>query len=188
VARELARIAGEQAIEFIDAPVSGGEVGAQNGVLTVMCGGSERAFERVRPVIVAYARACVFMGAAGAGQLTKMVNQICGAGLLQGLAEGLNFGIRAGLDMDKVIAALSKGAAQSWQMDNRAASMCRGEFDFGFAVDWMRKDLGIAIDEAKRNGARLPITELIDQYYAEIQARDGNRWDTSSLIELLRSA
>ena len=186
VARELAGVGSERAIRFVDAPVSGGEIGAQNGVLTVMCGGAQAAFERVRPVIGAYARVCALMGPVGAGQLAKMVNQTCAAGLLQGLAEGLNFGMRAGLDMDKLIDVISKGAAQSWQMDNRARSMCRGEFDFGFAVDWMRKDLGIVLEEAKRNGARLPITEIVDGYYAQLQARGGNRWDTSSLIELVR--
>jgi 3-hydroxyisobutyrate dehydrogenase len=187
VARELAATARGAGIEFVDAPVSGGQSGAVNGVLTVMCGGTEHAFERVRPVIKAYARACALMGPAGAGQLTKMVNQICAAGVLQGLAEGLHFGQRAGLDMSMVIEVISKGAAQSWQMENRAETMCRGEYDFGFAVDWMRKDLGIVLDEAKRNGAPLPMTARIDDFYRELQAMGGGRWDTSSLIEVLRA-
>ena len=186
IARELAGIAKNQAVEYIDAPVSGGQAGAENGALTVMCGGNADAFERAHPAIDAYARACVLMGPVGSGQLTKMVNQICIAGLLQGLAEALNFGQRAELDMNAVIDVISQGAAQSWQLDNRAATMCRGEFDFGFAVDWMRKDLGIVRDEAQRNGAKLPITELIDNFYGEVQERGGSRWDTSSLIELLR--
>ncbi|GAB4361346.1 MAG: NAD(P)-dependent oxidoreductase [Kiloniellaceae bacterium] len=185
VARELAAIGAEKGIAFIDAPVSGGQAGAENGVLTVMCGGERGAFERARPVIDAFARAVTLMGPSGAGQLTKMVNQICIAGLLQGLAEGMNFGLRAGLDMEKVIGVIGKGAAQSWQMDNRADTMCRGEFEFGFAVDWMRKDLGICLAEAKTNGARLPVTALVDQFYAQVQARGGNRWDTSSLMNLL---
>ena len=166
--------------------MSGGQSGAQQGTLTVMCGGPEHAFERVRPVIDSYARTCVLMGPTGTGQLTKMVNQVCVAGLLQGLAEGLNFGMAAGLDMDKAIAVVPKGAAQSWQMDNRAASMVAGEFDFGFAVDWMRKDLGIVLDTARHNGAQLPVTAVIDQFYGQLQGRGGNRFDTSSLITLLR--
>ena len=186
IARELAGISKERGIEFIDAPVSGGQAGAENGALTVMCGGTEDAFERARPAIDAYARACVLMGPVGSGQLTKMVNQICIAGVLQGLSEALNFGQRAGLDMDAVIDVIAKGAAQSWQLDNRANTMCRGEFDFGFAVDWMRKDLGIVREEAERNGAVLPITGLIDDFYGNLQQRGGSRWDTSSLIELLR--
>ncbi len=185
VARELAAIGEENGIAFIDAPVSGGQAGAENGVLTVMCGGERGAFERARPVIDAFARAVTLMGPSGAGQLTKMVNQICIAGLLQGLAEGMNFGLRAGLDMEKVIGVIGKGAAQSWQMDNRADTMCKGAFEFGFAVDWMRKDLGICLAEAKTNGARLPVTALVDQFYAQVQARGGNRWDTSSLMHLL---
>ena len=185
VARELAAIGEENGIAFIDAPVSGGQAGAENGVLTVMCGGERGAFERARPVIDAFARAVTLMGPSGAGQLTKMVNQICIAGLLQGLAEGMNFGLRAGLDMEKVIGVIGKGAAQSWQMDNRADTMCKGAFEFGFAVDWMRKDLGICLAEAKTNGARLPVTALVDQFYAQVQARGGNRWDTSSLMNLL---
>jgi 3-hydroxyisobutyrate dehydrogenase-like beta-hydroxyacid dehydrogenase len=185
VARELAQIGAERGLAFLDAPVSGGQAGAERGQLTVMCGGRADDFERVKPVIDSYARACVLMGETGAGQLAKMVNQICIAGLVQGLAEGLNFGQRAGLDMTRVVEVISKGAAQSWQMDNRAATMCRGEFEFGFAVDWMRKDLGIVFDEAKRNGARVPVAALIDQFYAQVQARGGRRWDTSSLMHLL---
>jgi len=186
VARELGDEARASNIEFIDAPVSGGESGAQNGALTVMCGGREAAFERVRAVIEAYARGTVLMGETGSGQLTKMVNQICISGLLQGLAEGLNFGSKAGLDMDKAISVIGQGAAQSWQMDNRASSMIAGEFDFGFAVDWMRKDLGIALDAARENGATLPVAALVDQFYAELQRRGDNRSDTSCLIRLLR--
>jgi 3-hydroxyisobutyrate dehydrogenase len=185
VARELAEEGSKQDIAFIDAPVSGGQAGAENGQLTVMCGGDPKAFARARPVIDAFARAVTLMGPVGAGQLTKMVNQICIAGLLQGLAEGMNFGMKAGLDMDKVIDVIGKGAAQSWQMDNRAATMCQGKFDFGFAVDWMRKDLGICLAEAKNNGARLPVTALVDQFYAQVQARGGQRWDTSSLMHLV---
>jgi len=185
VARELAAAGKAKGIACIDAPVSGGQAGAENGALTVMCGGEPAAFERARPVIDAFARAVTLMGPAGSGQLTKMVNQICIAGLLQGLSEGMNFGQKAGLDMAKVIDVIGKGAAQSWQMDNRAATMCEGRFDFGFAVDWMRKDLGICLAEARNNGARLPITALVDQLYAQVQARGGNRWDTSSLMHLL---
>ena len=181
VARELAALGAERGIAFIDAPVSGGQAGAENGQLTVMCGGEEAAFEKARPVIDAFARAVTLMGPVGAGQLTKMVNQICIAGLLQGLSEGMNFGQKAGLDMAKVIDVIGKGAAQSWQMDNRASTMCEGKFDFGFAVDWMRKDLGICLAEAQNNGARLPVTALVDQFYAQVQARGGQRWDTSSL-------
>ena len=186
VAREIAAQLEAADVAFIDAPVSGGEVGAQNGVLTVMCGGTEHAFARARPVIDAYARACALMGAVGAGQLTKMVNQICVAGVIQGLAEGLHFGQRAGLDMEAVLEVIAKGAAQSWQMENRGGTMLEGRYDFGFAVDWMRKDLGIVLDEAARNGASCPVTRLIDGYYQEVQALGGNRWDTSSLIERLR--
>jgi len=186
VAREVATACAAQGVAFIDAPVSGGQAGAVKGVLTVMCGGNEHDFERARPVIAAYAPACALIGAVGAGQLTKMVNQICIAGVLQGLAEGLNFGQRAGLDMNVVIEVIAKGAAQSWQLDNRAETMCRGEYDFGFAVDWMRKDLGIVLDEAARNGAQVPVTALIDGYYAEVQKLGGQRWDTSSIIEVLR--
>ncbi|WP_422366823.1 NAD(P)-dependent oxidoreductase [Pelagibius sp.] len=185
VARELAAIGEERGIAFIDAPVSGGQAGAENGALTVMCGGEQAAFDNAKAVIDAFARAVTLMGPAGAGQLTKMVNQICIAGLLQGLSEGMSFGQKAGLDMEKVIDVIGKGAAQSWQMDNRASTMCKGEFDFGFAVDWMRKDLGICLAEANNNGARLPITAVVDQLYAQVQARGGRRWDTSSLMHLL---
>ena len=185
VAREIFALGQDKGIAAIDAPVSGGQAGAENGVLTVMCGGEKAAFEAVKPVIDCYARACTLMGAAGAGQLTKMVNQICIAGLVQGLSEGMNFGARAGLDMASVIDVISKGAAGSWQMENRAPTMCQGKYDFGFAVDWMRKDLGICLAEANRNGARLPVTALVDQLYAQVQARGGNRWDTSSLMHLL---
>ncbi len=185
VARELAEVGEQCGVEVIDAPVSGGQAGAENGALTVMCGGDAATFDKAAPVIDCFAKACILMGPAGAGQLTKMVNQICIAGLLQGLSEGMNFGQKAGLDMEKVIEVISKGAAQSWQMDNRASTMCAGKFDFGFAVDWMRKDLGIALAEAKGNGARLPVTALVDQFYAQVQARGGQRWDTSSLVQLL---
>ncbi len=185
VARELYAIAKNQGLGFIDGPVSGGEAGAKNGALTVMCGGDQADFDLSQPVTASFARAVTLLGEAGAGQLTKMVNQICIAGLLQGLSEGMNFGKRAGLDMDKVLDVISKGAAQSWQMENRGRTMCRGEFEFGFAVDWMRKDLGICLDEANRNGARLPVTALVDQFYAQVQARGGRRWDTSSLMNLL---
>jgi len=185
LARELFQKGKEQAAAFIDAPVSGGQAGAENGQLTVMCGGDQASFDRAKPVIDSYAKSCLLLGPAGAGQLTKMVNQICIAGLVQGLAEGMAFGAKAGLDMEKVIAVISKGAAQSWQMDNRAKTMVQGKFDFGFAVDWMRKDLGICLAEAKKNGARLPVTALVDQFYGHIQARGGRRWDTSSLMNLL---
>ncbi len=185
IARELEALGRERSIGVIDAPVSGGQAGAENGQLTVMCGGDPAVFEQVEPVIDSYAKACSLIGAIGAGQLTKMVNQICIAGLVQGLAEGMNFGMKAGLDMDKVIGAISKGAAQSWQMDNRAGTMVEGKFDFGFPVDWMRKDLDICVDEARRNDARLPVAALVDQFYAHIQARGGRRFDTSSLIHLL---
>jgi 3-hydroxyisobutyrate dehydrogenase len=185
VARELYKEAKSRDLNFIDAPVSGGEAGAQNGVLTVMCGGDQDVFDAVQPVIDCYARAVTLLGPAGSGQLTKMVNQICIAGLMQGLSEAMNFGSKAGLDMGKVLDVISKGAAQSWQMENRGGTMCRGEFEFGFAVDWMRKDLAICLEEAENNGARLPATALIDQFYAQVQARGGNRWDTSSLMHLL---
>jgi 3-hydroxyisobutyrate dehydrogenase len=185
VARELSAVAKGQGIGFIDAPVSGGEAGAQNGALTVMCGGEQADFDRAQPVIDCYARAVTLLGPVGSGQLTKMVNQICIAGLVQGLSEGMNFGARAGLDMQQVIDVISKGAAQSWQMENRASTMCKGEFEFGFAVDWMRKDLGICMAEANNNGARLPVSALVDQFYAQVQARGGKRWDTSSLMHLL---
>jgi 3-hydroxyisobutyrate dehydrogenase len=185
VARELATLARAQGAGFIDAPVSGGQAGAERGALTCMCGGLPEDFARVEPLLAAYARTARLLGPSGAGQLSKMVNQICIAGLLQGLAEGLAFGRRAGLDMPAVLEVIGKGAAQSWQMDNRAATMLEGSFDFGFAVDWMRKDLGIVLDEARRNGARLPVCALVDQFYAELQARGMNRADTSSLIALL---
>jgi 3-hydroxyisobutyrate dehydrogenase len=185
VARELFAIAKEQGLGFIDGPVSGGQAGAENGALTVMCGGEQGTFDSVKPVIDCYAKACTLMGPSGAGQLTKMVNQICIAGLVQGLSEGMNFGQKAGLDMDKVIDVISKGAAQSWQMDNRATNMCAGKFDYGFAVDWMRKDMKITLAEANNNGARLPVAALVDQFYAQVQARGGQRWDTSSLMHLL---
>lgn len=185
VARELYAAAKEMGISFIDAPVSGGQAGAENGVLTVMCGGDQDAFDRAAPVIDAFAKSCKLMGESGSGQLTKMVNQICIAGLVQGLSEGINFGVKAGLDMEKVLDVISKGAAGSWQMENRGGTMVENKFDFGFAVDWMRKDLGICLEESKRNGARLPVTALVDQFYAQVQERGGNRWDTSSLIDLL---
>jgi 3-hydroxyisobutyrate dehydrogenase-like beta-hydroxyacid dehydrogenase len=185
VARELEAAAKKAGLGFLDAPVSGGQAGAENGQLTIMVGGEAGSHATAEPVMKIYAKACTHMGPAGAGQLTKMVNQICIAGLVQGLAEGVNFAMKAGLDTDKVLATISKGAAQSWQMENRWKTMVQGKFDFGFAVDWMRKDLGICLAEAKRNKARLPATALIDQFYAQVQARGGNRWDTSSLIHLL---
>jgi 3-hydroxyisobutyrate dehydrogenase len=185
LARELAEIAKGRGLGFLDAPVSGGQAGAENGKLTIMVGGDGDTFAAARPVLETYARAVTLMGPEGAGQLTKMVNQICIAGLLQGLAEGLNFGLKAGLDMDRVIDVISKGAAASWQMENRGKTMVRGEFDFGFAVDWMRKDLGICRTEAAENGAVLPVTEIVDGFYARVQERGGGRWDTSSLIDLL---
>ncbi len=186
LARELSGACARQGVGFIDAPVSGGEAGAQNGVLTVMCGGAAEHFERARPVIDAYARAVTLIGAAGSGQLTKMVNQICIAGLVQALSEGLEFGRRAGLDLDAVLETISQGAAGSWQMSNRGTTMMADEFEFGFAVDWMRKDLGIVMAEAQRNGAPLPVTSLVDQFYKRVQELGGGRWDTSSLIALLR--
>ena len=186
LARELDEAAAGRGVRFLDAPVSGGQAGAENGQLTVMVGGDSATFETAKPVIDCFAKACTLMGPAGAGQLTKMVNQICIAGLVQALSEGLNFAQKAGLDGEKVLDVISKGAAQSWQMDNRGSTMLRGEFEFGFAVDWMRKDLSICLDEARRNGARLPVAALVDQIYAAVQARGGNRWDTSSLIEILR--
>ena len=185
VARELFAAARERGLHFIDAPVSGGQQGAEQGVLTVMCGGEEEAFARAEPVIAAYARRVRLMGPAGAGQLTKMVNQICAAGLIQALAEGIHFAKRAGLDVDAVLDVISKGAAQSWQMENRGPTMARGEFDFGFAINWMRKDLAICMEEARRTGASLPITTLVDQFYAQLQARGAGRQDTSALIRLL---
>ena len=186
VARELANDAVARGLAFVDAPVSGGNVGATNGALTVMCGGDAAAFEAVRPVVASYAKAVTLLGGSGAGQLAKMVNQIAIAGLLQGLSEAIAFGERAGLDMTAVLGVIGKGAAQSWQMDNRGPTMIEGRFDFGFAVDWMRKDLGIALDEARRNGAQLPVTALVDQFYAEVQAMGGRREDTSSLVRRLR--
>jgi 3-hydroxyisobutyrate dehydrogenase len=185
LARELNAITGEKDIGFLDAPVSGGQAGAENGALTVMVGGDTDIFERAKPVIDCYARACELIGDAGAGQLAKMVNQICIAGIVQGLSEAINFGLKADLDMAKVIDVISKGAAQSWQMENRWETMVAGEFDYGFAVDWMRKDLAICLAEGNRNDARLPVTALVDQFYAHVQARGGQRWDTSSLIHLL---
>jgi len=185
IARELYKAGKERGFDCIDAPVSGGQAGAENGVLTVMCGGEQAAFDRAKPVIDSYARACNLLGAPGAGQLAKMVNQICIAGLVQGLSEGLHFAKKAGLDIEKLIATISKGAAQSWQMENRYKTMTDGKFDFGFAVDWMRKDLGICLNEARRNGAHLPVTALVDQFYSEVQAMGGKRWDTSSLIARL---
>ena len=185
VARDLGEVAKGKGLHFLDAPVSGGQAGAENGKLTVMVGGGQADFDRAKPVIDCYARACVLLGPVGSGQLAKMVNQICIAGLVQGLAEGMNFAVKAGLDPAKLVETISKGAAQSWQMENRALTMVADKFDFGFAVDWMRKDLGICLDEAKRNGARLPVTALVDQFYAQVQQRGGKRWDTSSLIHLL---
>ena len=187
LARELAASAREKNLLFLDAPVSGGQAGAEQGTLTVMVGGDAAAFERARPVITAYARSVKHMGPAGSGQLTKMVNQICIAGLLQGLAEGLHFAKRSGLDPAAVVEVISKGAAQSWQMENRSTTMIAGCFDFGFAVEWMRKDLAIALDEARRNGAHLPVTALVDQFYGEVQDLGGQRWDTSSLIMRLET-
>jgi 3-hydroxyisobutyrate dehydrogenase len=187
VARELFSAAQERGAHFIDAPVSGGQAGAENGVLTVMCGGEAEPYARAEPVIAAFARACRLMGPAGSGQLTKMVNQICIAGLLQGLSEGLHFAQKAGLDGKAVLEVISKGAAGSWQMENRGTTMLDDRFDFGFAVDWMRKDLGICLDEADNNGASLPATALIDQFYKDVQKLGGGRWDTSSLIRRLRS-
>src|SRR5205809_2471267 len=185
VARELAAEAKKRGFEFLDAPVSGGQAGAENGQLTVMVGGDPDIFEVARPVISSYAKMVGLMGPAGAGQLTKMVNQICLAGVIQGLAEGIHFANKAGLDVDQVIGVISKGAAQSWQMENRYRTMAVGKFDFGFAVDWMRKDLAIILEEARKNGATLPVAALIDQFYAEVQAIGGRRWDTSSLIARL---
>jgi 3-hydroxyisobutyrate dehydrogenase len=185
VARELDAAARAAGFHFIDGPVSGGEAGAQNGVLTVMCGGEQAAFDRVKDAIDAFARAVTLLGPAGSGQLTKMVNQICIAGLVQALSEGVNFAMRVGLDADQVLDVISKGAAQSWQMENRGHTMVKDEFEFGFAVNWMRKDLAICLAEANRVGARLPVTALVDQFYANVQALGGGRWDTSSLMRLL---
>jgi 3-hydroxyisobutyrate dehydrogenase-like beta-hydroxyacid dehydrogenase len=186
IARELHAAALKHGAHFIDAPVSGGQAGAVNGALTVMCGGDAGPFDSIRPVALAYAKAVTRIGDAGAGQLAKMVNQVCIAGLVQGLSEAIAFGQRAGLDMPLVLDVIGKGAAQSWQMDNRGQTMVDDKFDFGFAVDWMRKDLGLVMDEARHNGAQLPVTALVDQFYAEVQAMGGQRWDTSSLIRRLR--
>jgi 3-hydroxyisobutyrate dehydrogenase-like beta-hydroxyacid dehydrogenase len=188
VARELYAAAKARGVGFLDAPVSGGQAGAENGTLTIMVGGDADVFARAESIITCYARAVTLMGGPGSGQLTKMVNQVCIAGLLQALAEGIDFGVRAGLDVERVLDVIGKGAAQSWQMDNRGKTMAADKFEFGFAVDWMRKDLGMAIAEARTNGAGLPVTALVDQFYARIQARGGGRWDTSSLIRLLRDA
>jgi 3-hydroxyisobutyrate dehydrogenase len=185
VARELHAAGAERGLGFVDAPVSGGQAGAENGVLTVMCGGDQTAYDAVEPAILSFARACRLMGPSGSGQLTKMVNQICIAGLVQGLSEGVHFGKKAGLDMEAVLDVISKGAAGSWQMENRGKTMNQGKFDFGFAVDWMRKDLAICLAEARRNGAHLPATALVDQFYSEVQKIGGGRWDTSSLLARL---
>jgi 3-hydroxyisobutyrate dehydrogenase len=185
IARELYAAATKAGFGFVDGPVSGGQAGAENGVLTVMCGGDSAVFDKAKPVIDAYARACNLMGAPGSGQLAKMVNQICIAGVVQGLSEGLHFAMKAGLDVEKLIATISKGAAQSWQMENRYKTMVAGKFDHGFAVDWMRKDLSICLGEARKNGANLPVTALVDQFYAQVQGMGGKRWDTSSLMALL---
>jgi 3-hydroxyisobutyrate dehydrogenase len=186
VARELYGIAKGTGLHFVDAPVSGGQAGAVNGALTVMCGGDQAAFDAMQPVAMAFAKAVTLVGASGAGQLAKMVNQICIAGLVQGLSEGIAFGMKAGLDMKLVLDVIGKGAAQSWQMDNRGKTMVDDQFNFGFAVDWMRKDLGLVLDEARRNGARVPVTALVDQFYADVQSMGGQRWDTSSLIKRLK--
>jgi 3-hydroxyisobutyrate dehydrogenase len=186
VARELDAAAKARGLAFVDAPVSGGQAGAVNGTLTIMCGGDVAPFEAIRPVAMAYAKAVTLIGASGAGQLAKMVNQICVTGVVQGLAEAIAFGQKAGLDMKLVLDVIGKGAAQSWQMDNRGTTMIDDKFDFGFAVDWMRKDLGLVLDEARRNGAQLPVTALVDQFYADVQAMGGRRWDTSSLIKRLK--
>ncbi len=186
IARELSAAAMAAGIGFIDAPVSGGQGGAQSGMLTVMCGGNQASFDTIKPVAMAFSRAVTLLGQSGAGQLAKMVNQVCIAGMVQGLSEAIAFGERAGLEMDQVLDVIGKGAAQSWQMDNRGKTMVADKFDFGFAVDWMRKDLGLVMDEAKRNGARLPVTALVDQFYADVQQMGGGRWDTSSLIKRLK--
>lgn len=185
VARELHAQAAGKEVGFVDAPVSGGQAGAVNGVLTVMCGGEQAHFDAIRPLALHFAQAVTLLGEPGSGQLCKMVNQICIAGLVQGLSEAIAFGKAAGLDMSQVLKVVSKGAAQSWQMENRGVTMVEGKFDFGFAVDWMRKDLGLVLDEARRNGARVPVTALVDQFYADVQKMGGNRWDTSSLIKRL---
>jgi 3-hydroxyisobutyrate dehydrogenase len=185
VARELYEAAQARKVQFVDAPVSGGQAGAVNGMLTVMCGGDQAPFDAMKPVAMAFSRAVTLVGPSGAGQLAKMVNQVCIAGLVQGLSEGIAFGQKAGLDMKLVLEVIGKGAAQSWQMDNRGSTMIEGKFDFGFAVDWMRKDLGLVLDEARRTGARLPVTALVDQFYRDVQVMGGSRWDTSSLIKRL---
>jgi 3-hydroxyisobutyrate dehydrogenase-like beta-hydroxyacid dehydrogenase len=186
VARELYATAGERGVRFVDAPVSGGQAGAVNGALTVMCGGDQTDFDRVRPIGLAFSRAFTRIGESGAGQLAKMVNQICIAGIVQGLSEAVAFAEHADLDVKLVLDVISKGAAQSWQMENRGGTMVDNKFDFGFAVDWMRKDLSLVLDEARRNGARVPLTALVDQFYADVQQKGGNRWDTSSLVTRLR--
>jgi len=186
VAREIAALAADKGVGFVDGPVSGGQAGAENGVLTVMCGGSEKDFDTAKPAIMSYARACELLGEAGSGQIAKMVNQICIAGLVQGLSEALHFAQSAGLDGRKVVDTISKGAAQSWQMENRYETMLDDQFEFGFAVDWMRKDLGICLEQAKRMGISLPVTSVVDQFYGDVQAMGGGRWDTSSLIRRLR--
>ena len=186
VARDMAELAAQKGVKFLDAPVSGGQAGAVNGVLTIMIGGEEEAFERARPIMEAYGRMMALMGPSGSGQLTKMMNQMCIAGAVQGLAEALDFGQRAGIDGERAVEVISKGAAQSWQMENRYQTMLKGEFDFGFAVDWMRKDIAICVAEASRNGAQLPMTRMVDGFYEQIQQRGGGRWDTSSLIDLLQ--
>ena len=188
VAREIYAAAKARGVHFLDAPVSGGQTGAENGKLTIMVGGDADTFAGVEPVLATYAKAVTLMGGPGAGQLTKMVNQICIAGLVQALSEGINFAAKAGLDVERVLDVISKGAAQSWQMENRGKTMAADQFNFGFAVDWMRKDLSICLAEARTNGAALPVTAVVDQFYARIQARSGGRWDTSSLIRLLRDA
>lgn len=188
VARELAQEAAKRKFDFLDAPVSGGQAGAENGILTVMVGGDEAVFDKAKPVIDCYARMTGLMGPVGSGQLTKMVNQICIAGLVQGLSEGIHFAQNAGLDVEGVISVISKGAAQSWQMENRYETMNKGEYEHGFAVDWMRKDLSICLNEARENGTNLPVTALVDQFYSEIQKMGGNRWDTSSLLARLKNA
>ncbi len=186
IARELYAAAKTLGVDFIDAPVSGGQAGAENGQLTVMCGGDRAPFDRAKPTVDAFAKAVTLIGESGAGQLTKMMNQMCIAGIVQGLAEAMNLGMRSGLDMEKVMGAISKGAAQSWQMENRWKTMVEGKFEFGFAVDWMRKDLGICLAEAKRTGAQMPVVALVDQFYGRVQARGGGRWDTSSLLQPLQ--
>ena len=186
VARELQAAARALGLHFVDAPVSGGQAGAENGVLTVMCGGDAAPFDAMKPVAMAFSRAVTRVGESGAGQLAKMVNQVCIAGLVQGLSEAVAFGQKAGLDMKQVLDVIGKGAAQSWQMDNRGKTMVDDQFNFGFAVDWMRKDLGLVLDEARRNGAKLPVTALVDQFYGDVQSMGGGRWDTSSLIKRLR--